>query len=327
VTAGLRLLSGPESGAAGGFHGMIGAHPTMLRLFDAIRRAAPLELPVIVQGPTGVGKELVAQALHVMSGRRGPIVPINVGTVPEQLAESELFGSVRGAYTGAVSERMGLVESARDGTLFLDEATELSPTTQIRLLRVVESGIVRPVGGTAGRQVDFRLILCVQQPAADLVATKRWREDFYYRVAGVSLTVPALQERASDVGLLANHWLLRLGHPPLAARDAEQLAARRWPGNVRELRRAIERAALLAGMEAVTIDGIVEAADSLSLRPSPGRETGAGASLAAIEREHIERVLRECGYQTRAAARLLGLSAGQLYRKYRALGIAPPRSR
>jgi DNA-binding NtrC family response regulator len=169
VSTGLKLLEAPESGAAIGFHGMIGAHPTMLRLFDAIRRAAPLEAPVIVQGPTGTGKELVAQALHALSGRRGPCVPVNVGTIPEQLAESELFGTVRGAYTGAVSERIGLIESAQGGTLFLDEAAELSMATQIRLLRVLESGVVRPVGGTAGRHVAFRLVLCVQQP------TTGWR--------------------------------------------------------------------------------------------------------------------------------------------------------
>ena len=165
------------------------------------------------------------------------------------------------------------------------------------------------------------------KPAAELVAGKRWREDFYYRVAGISLTVPGLQERPSDVALLANHWLARLGHPALGVPAAEQLAARRWPGNVRELHRAIERAAFLAGMEPVTIDGIVDAAESLDPRPSQGNVPAAGATLATMEREHIERVLRECGYQTRVAARLLGLSAGQLYRKYRALGIAPPRSR
>jgi DNA-binding NtrC family response regulator len=327
MSAGLRLLEVAEPGPPIGFHGMIGAHPTMLRLFEAIRRAAPLDAPVIVQGPTGSGKELVAQALHALSGRRGPVVPVNVGTVPEQLAESELFGSVRGAYTGAVGERMGLVESARDGTLLLDEAAELSVATQIRLLRVLESGVVRPVGGTAGRHVKFRLVLCVQQSAAELVAAKRWREDFYYRVAGVSLTVPALEERPSDVALLANHWLARLGHPALGARDAEQLVARRWPGNVRELHRAIERAGFLAGIEPVTIERIIDAAESLNPRRSQDRVPAAGASLATMEREHIERVLRECGYETRVTARQLGLSVGQLYRKYRALGIAPPRSR
>jgi DNA-binding NtrC family response regulator len=326
MTTSVRLMTAPPA-APREFQGMIGAHPTMLRLHDGIRRAAPLDLPVLVQGPTGSGKELVAQALHTLSGRRGPLVPVNVGTIPEQLAESELFGSVRGAYTGAVAERMGLIESARGGTLFLDEAAELSPATQVRLLRVLETGAVRPVGGTAARQVEFRLVLCVQQPVWELVAAKRWREDFYYRVAGVALTVPSLQERVSDIALLADHWLERLGRSPLAAAGAEALAGRSWSGNVRELRRAVERAAFAAGSEPVGVREILEAADSLRPRTAPGPAPGAGASLTAIERQHIENVLRDCGYRTEAAARVLGLSVGQLYRKYRALGIAPPRRR
>jgi DNA-binding NtrC family response regulator len=326
VTAGLRLLESVPVEEPQNFHGMIGIHSTMLRLFEAIRRAAPLEAPIIVEGPTGSGKELVAQAVHALSGRRGPILPINVGTIPEQIAESELFGSVRGAFTGAVVERAGLIEGAHDGTLFLDEAAELSEATQIRLLRVLESGLVRRVGGVAGRQVHFRLVLCVQQPATELVSAKRWREDFYYRVAGVSLVVPALRDRPTDIILLVNHWLRLLGHPPLAGSGADKLSARPWQGNVRELRRAVERAVYLAGREPVTLDLISDAADSLSPRPRPVTAVS-GPSLAAIEREHIERVLRDCDYRTSAAASLLGLSVGQLYRKYRALGIQPPRGR
>ncbi len=306
---------------------MVGTHPTMLRLYEGIRRAAPLDVPVLVQGPTGSGKELVAQALHALSGRRGSLVPVNVGTIPEQLAESELFGSVRGAYTGAVAERMGLIESARDGTLFLDEATELSLATQVRLLRVLETGAVRPVGGTAARQVEFRLVLCVQQPVWELVAAKRWREDFYYRVAGVALTLSSLEERSTDIALLADHWLERLGRAPLAAGEAEVLMRRSWPGNVRELRRAVERAAFAAGSEPVGGREILDAADSLSPRAGSSPVVDPEASLTVIERRHIERVLRECGNRTETAARVLGLSLGQLYRKYRALGIVPPRGR
>ena len=326
MTAGLRLVEAQPADGPPAFQGMIGAHPTMVHLFEAIRRAATLEAPVIVEGPTGSGKELVAQALHALSGRRGPLLPINVGTIPEQLAESELFGSVRGAFTGAVTERLGLIAGAADGTLFLDEAAELSETTQIRLLRVLESGLVRPVGGVAGRQVDFRLVLCVQQPAIDLLAAKRWRGDFGYRVAGVSVVVPALRDRPTDVILLVNHWLRLLGHPSLAGGGIDRLSARPWPGHVRELRRAVERAVYLAGREPVTLDLIAEAADSLRPRERPVKAVSA-SSLAAIEREHIERVLRDCDYRTTAAARLLGLSVGQLYRKYRTLGIEPPRAR
>jgi two-component system response regulator HydG len=314
-------------GTEPGFCGMVGQHASMHRLFEVMRLAAPLDVPVLVQGPTGSGKELVAQGIHDLSGRRGAMVPVNVGTLPEQLAESELFGAARGAFTGAVTERAGLIESARGGTLFLDEAAELSHATQVRLLRVLETGVVRLVGGIGGRHVDFRLVLCMQEPAADLVASKRWREDFYYRVAGIMLTVPALSQRTSDIRLLTDHWLARVGRPPLPVCEDGLLESRIWRGNVRELRRAVERACFVVGEARVTAQDVLDAADSLQARPSPLPDYGSPLSLAALEREHIERVLKDCGYQTRVAARQLGISAGQLYRKYRALGIAPPRAR
>lgn len=306
---------------------MVGAHPSMLRLYDGIGRAAPLAVPVLVQGPTGAGKELVAQALHALSGRRGPIVPVNVGTIPEQLAESELFGAVRGAYTGSTADRVGLIESAHGGTLLLDEAAELSHATQVRLLRVLETGSVRPVGGSTARNVEFRLILCTQEVPGDLVATGRWREDFYYRVAGIVLRVPSLEERESDLKLLADYLLDQCGHPPLPPGAGAELASRAWPGNVRQLRRAVERAAFDAdGRQVSTLD-IIQAAAAFE---PPGRRAAHSprdGSLRAVERQHIERVLRECGYHTKAAAVILGLSVGRLYRKYRELDITPPRQR
>jgi DNA-binding NtrC family response regulator len=324
VTAPIRLLDSTERSPAG-FHGMIGTHPAMGRLYDAIQRAAPLPLPVLIQGPTGSGKELVAQAVHTLSRRAGALIPVNVGAIPEHLAESELFGAVRGAYTGAVNERKGLIEAADRGTLYLDEAAELSLATQVRLLRTLEGGGVRPVGSTASRRVDFRLITSVQAPVAELLVQGRWREDFFYRVASLVLRVPSLDERASDIGLLVNHWLGEMGFDPLSPQSCDQLASRSWPGHVRQLRRAVERALFLCPGEQPAAAAILEAADSLTM-PGDVDRRPPDASLKVVERAHIEAVLRRTG-DTKAAARILGLSLNQLYRKYRALGIVPPRQR
>ena len=223
MSAGLRLLEVADPGAPIGFHGMIGAHPTMLRLFEAIRRAAPLEVPVIVQGPTGSGKELVAQALHALSGRRGPVVPVNVGTArsssPRASCSARCVARTPAPWGADGAGRIGARRdtAARRGS----RAVRGDPDPAAARARVRRRAAG---GGTAGRHVQFRLILCVQQSAAELVAAKRWREDFYYRVAGVSLTVPALEERPSDVALLANHWLARLGHP--AGRPRRRAARR-----------------------------------------------------------------------------------------------------
>jgi DNA-binding NtrC family response regulator len=326
MTASLRLVGG-ERTETPSFHGMIGAHPAMLRLYDEIRRAAPLDLPIVVEGPTGSGKELVARALHALSGRRGALVPVNVGTIPEQLAESELFGSVRGAYTGAVASRAGLIEAALHGILFLDEAGDLSHSTQVRLLRALESGEIRPVGGSATRRIEFGLVLSVQRPVREMIAARRWREDFYYRVAGIVLRVPPLDERRSDIRLLVNHWLVQLGRPTISDSDAGELASRAWPGNVRELRRAVERAVFLAATNHLGASQILEAAECLDPRAIESHGLPTTPPLSAVDRDHIEAVLRETSFNTKAAAELLGLSIGQLYRRFRALGITPPRQR
>lgn len=299
----------------------------MLRLFDDVGYAAGLDVPILIEGPTGSGKELVAQALHAMSGRRGAMVSVNVGTIPEPLAESELFGVVQGAFTGAAKSRGGLIDAADGGTLYLDEAAELSAATQIRLLRVLETGAVRPVGASRDHQVSLRVLLSVQCPVRELLHSKRWRQDFYYRAAGVVLLVPPLAERASDIGLLVNHWLGNLGHPPLD-RDAttEALSAYDWPGNVRELRRAVERAVFVARHGIMTSQEILGAARALDPQSVDERRPKSG-TLQEIERRHIEAVLRSVQLNTRAAASVLGVSVGQLYRRFQTLGITPPRRR
>jgi len=322
VSSPVRLVEGEPERAE---HRFIGEHPTVLRLLDSIQRAARMDSPVLIQGPTGAGKELVAQRLHDYSGRTGRLVALNVASLPDTLAESELFGSARGAFTGADRDRTGFIEESAGGTLYLDEAAELSAGLQTKLLRVLETGVVRKIGGTTDRQVRFRLIVSTQPPARLLVEAGRWRADFYYRVAGISLDVPALAEHSSDIPLLLDHFLGLLGRPPLGMEKPGVLAEYPWHGNVRELRRAVERAAFVAGERSVTVEDVREAVIALQVpRQAGARERRLHSrSLRDLEREHIAAVLQETGGNTGAAATILGLSRSQVYRRMQDMGIAP----
>ena len=324
MTSTLPLLDGTVRSSPG-FRDMVGAHPTMVQLFQDITRAAPLDVPILIQGPTGSGKELVAHALHALSKRHGPMVAVNVAAIPEQLAESELFGSVRGAYTGAVTDRKGVVASASGGTLYLDEATELSSLLQLRLLRVLETGRVRALGASRDQTVGFRLVLSTQRPAAELIAAGLWRPDFYYRVAGLTLRVPPLVERSTDIPLLIDRFLGFSGRPGLGIPYSEVRLRHTWPGNVRELRRVVERACFSAGESAVTSAHLRGAIDALQPKPFSGPTLPRRPrSLRELEREHIVETLRETEGNARLAASILGLSRSQLYRRLQALDIQPP---
>jgi DNA-binding NtrC family response regulator len=328
VSAPVRLVeSAPAREPAG--CPFIGAHPIVLRLLDAVRRAATLDTPILIQGPTGAGKELVAQRLHEYSGRSGRLVALNVASLPDTLAESELFGSARGAFTDAHRDRSGLIEEAAGGTLYLDEAAELSAVVQTKLLRVLETGVVRKVGGIKDRQVRFRLVISTQQPAAALVEAGRWRPDFYYRVAGISLDVPPLADRLSDIPLLVDHFLRLLGQPPLNLKQAGRLGEYPWRGNVRELKRGIERAAFLAGERAVALEDIHEAVAALqfSKLETPQECRSQGRSLRDLQRNHISAVLQETGGDAHSAAVILGLSRSQVYRRMQEMGIGPSAQR
>jgi DNA-binding NtrC family response regulator len=301
----------------------------MRRLYAAIERAAPLDLPVVIAGPTGSGKELVAERLHRRSGRSGHLVTVNVASLSDQLADAELFGAERGAYTGAVAARRGLVEEAAGGTLYLDEACGLPLALQAKLLRAIETGMVRRVGASQDRRIAFRLVVSIQRPATELLQSGEWRRDFYYRVAGVLLDVPALTLRASDLVELANHFLLNGGHPPLGPDAGAVLARYEWPGNVRELKRAVERAAFEAASDHITADAILSAAEP-GQRGGPAGERrsirrGDSRTLRDVEREHIELVLHEHGFDVASSARVLGLSLRALYRRLETLGLAPRR--
>lgn len=301
---------------------IIGSDPMLRELLEVVRRAAPLAMPVIVRGETGTGKELIAAELHHASGRRGRFQAVNVASLPEELADSELFGCERGAFTGAIADRAGLIAAAQSGTLYLDEAGDLPPALQAKLLRVLESGSVRAVGAATDRTVDFRLVVSVQDLPASLVAAHRWRPDFYYRVAGIEVVLPPLRERPADIGVLAAHFLRVLGRPPLEPGAAAPLLGYEWPGNVRELRRVIERAAFLAGSGAISAEQVRRA---LGSQRGGVPDLGVYPSLAEVERDHIRTVLQATGGSTRRAAELLGLSRSQLYRRLAQHGITPPR--
>jgi DNA-binding NtrC family response regulator len=307
----------------------IGEHPLMRKLAETIRRAAPLDTPVIIEGPTGSGKERVAELLHDLSGRGGKFIAVNVASLSDSIADSELFGALRGSYTGADADRRGLVTAAANGTLFLDEAADLSTAVQAKLLRVLDNGMLRPVGGAAPTRIRFRLVVSLQSPAVDLVVAGRWRSDFYYRAAGLLIRVPPLEARRSDIPLLIGAFLQEHGLTAEWGESWAEVLAYPWPGNVRQLRRAVERAAFECSGSSVTAAALhraVQVEDRLDLRvptsPSqsqPGPEPP--TTLRDAIRDYITSVLTGMNGDTREAARALGLSRSQLYRKMEAFGI------
>jgi len=235
---------------------LIGNAPCMLEVSRRIRLVAPRSTPVLIEGPTGSGKELVAEALHRLSPRvRKPFVAINCAAIPEALLEAELFGHTRGAFTGAVQGRVGRIESADGGTLFLDEIGEMPLSLQAKLLRFVECGELQRVGDNVTVKVDVRIIAATHRPLAQHTKAGSFRSDLYYRLAVFLIRTPALSEHANDLSLLVDHFMKRMGrdepvkrvHPGAMAK----LAAHNWPGNVRELEHVLERAAILAGDESV----------------------------------------------------------------------------
>jgi DNA-binding NtrC family response regulator len=233
---------------------LVGNAPVMLEVSRRIRLVAPRSTPVLIEGPTGSGKELVAEALHRLSPRsRKPFVAINCAAIPEALLEAELFGHTRGAFTGAVQGRVGRIESADGGTLFLDEIGEMPLALQAKLLRFVESGELQRVGDNETLKVDVRIVAATHRPLAQHTTDGRFRADLYYRLAVFLIRTPALADHAQDLPLLVDHFLERMGREePMKRVDAGamgKLAGHEWPGNVRELEHVLERAAILAGSE------------------------------------------------------------------------------
>lgn len=308
--------------------GLVGASSAMTALRDLIRRVAPTRLPVLVLGPSGTGKELVARAIHAMSPRAArPLVPIHCGAVPAELLESELFGHLKGSFTGAASDRPGLIETADGGTLFLDEIGEMPAAMQVKLLRFLADGSYQPVGARAPRMADVRIVAATHRDLAAAVADGSFREDLFYRLKGVVLRTPSLDDRMSDVPLLARMFLRRAseGRGSFAPDALDWLTARNWPGNVRELRAAVECAAALAMPAAAgVIVGAADLAFAVGDVPAAPIHAAFGTldeEVAALEHRRIVEALARTGHNHTHTARELGLSRVGLLKKMDRMGL------
>jgi len=316
-----------------GFESIIGRSEPMERLFEQMRLVAPTRATVLVTGESGTGKELVANALHRASPRRDErFLAINCGAIPSDILESELFGHERGSFTGAVARKIGKFEMAHKGTLFLDEISELYPELQVKLLRVLEERSVMRVGGHDLIEVDFRLIAATNRDLEREVESGKFREDLYYRLKVVTLRIPPLRERISDLPLLAEHYLALFaqehGKPPkrLTPEALAVLAAHAWPGNVRELRNVLESAVVFHQGEAIGApdlpadvwrglgSGPMSPAAAVGPLMAPGEEV---RTMEAIEREAILSTLERTGGRRAEAAQALGIGLRTLQRKLR----------
>ena len=309
---------------------VVAESPAMQAVLKRAHDFADSDAPVVILGESGSGKEVVARALHAASPRRGKsFVAVNVAALPAELLESELFGHVRGAFTGATAEKQGLLEAAHGGTLFLDEIAELPLPLQPKLLRALEDGEVRRVGDTRAFGVDVRFVCATHQDLERRVAAGLFREDLYYRLKVLVLRLPPLRERPEDVLPLARRFLAEEKRPgPGFGPEAERLLlAYRWPGNVRELGNVVRHATALARGGQVEPEHLP---DELRAPPARGGRPLAGAgdddarTLAEVERDHVLRVLERCGGSQSEAARVLGIGRNTLWRKLRAWE-RPPR--
>jgi two-component system, NtrC family, response regulator PilR len=344
VAVAIRLAASDPGEATRAGPRLLGASAAMDTLRALIARVARSQAPVHISGESGTGKELVAKLIHSGGARHeGPFVPVNCGAIPTELMESELFGHKRGSFTGAVSDKRGLVQGAEGGTLFLDEVADLPLHMQVKLLRVIQEKSVRPIGEQREQPIDVRVLSATHKNLAELVAAGRFREDLYYRINVIEIHVPALREHAGDIPELAEALLRRLGRrlgeeaPRLGTDALAALESYAFPGNVRELENILERAlTLCAGEEigvedlqlrASAIPGGTESASgsgaSRAATAAPSAPAGAalGDQLEHIERDAILKALAQTRYNKTAAARLLGITFRALRYKIKKLGI------
>src|SRR5499426_3775799 len=318
-------------------HTMVGESLGMSRLREQVAMAAPTNGRVLIFGENGTGKELVARNIHAMSRRRtAPFVEVNCAAIPEELIESELFGHVRGAFTGAVAERRGKFEMAHGGTIFLDEIGDMSLKTQAKVLRVLQEQVMEAVGGSTRIRVDARVLAATNKDLPSEIRGGRFREDLYFRLNVVPIFVPPLRERVEDIPLLADHFMAMLareyGRRPKVF-DPDAVAALQrypWPGNVRELRNLVERLMIMVPGERITArdvafldQGTVAGAEPSA--PAPATMTPLHDARDRFERDYILRALAAQQGNISRTAEALGIERSNLYRKMRAFGIMPAR--
>ncbi|BBO84069.1 sigma-54-dependent transcriptional regulator [Desulfosarcina ovata] len=322
-------------GKSNGFAQLLGTTPVMRGIFDRIRQVAPTQGTVLITGPSGTGKELVAKALHTHSRRKkSRFVTLNCTAIPENVLESELFGHVKGAFTGAWKDKRGLVEDAHEGTLFLDEIGDLPPILQTKLLRLLQEGEYRPVGGNTTRKADLRFIAATNRLLKEEIARGRFREDLYYRLNVINFELPPLSERRGDIPLLSHHFLKKYATVngktitsicPLAM---QRLMALDYPGNVRELENIIERGVIFCQTETLATQDLfldneppdVPGNDSRSWRHLPFKEAK-DQMIASFHRQYIDALLRDNNGNVSRAAQKAGIQRQYLHRLMKESGI------
>jgi nitrogen regulation protein NR(I) len=330
--------------------GIVGRSEPMQQVFKLIGQVAASDATALITGESGTGKELVARAIYHHSNRNTqPFLAVNCAAIPEQLLESELFGHERGAFTGATNQRVGKFEQCNHGTIFLDEIGDMTPATQTKILRVLQSGTFERVGGNQPISVDARVIAATNKPLEQAVATKQFREDLFYRLNVVRLQVPPLRDRRDDIPLLVNYFIEKIGreqqHPPksIAASVIKTLEKYHWPGNVRELENAIRRAHVMTKSDAILLSDLPpEISGNIAAQPAAGpvatAATDDAAGLArqlfqwarrepklkiipAVERELVIQALKETNDNQVAAAKLLGITRATLRKRIEKFGI------
>ncbi len=307
-----------------GLDQIVGQSSQMKDVFAKIQRAAPVDSTVLILGESGTGKELVAQALHHNSTRKtGPFVAVNCAAVPATLVESELFGHVRGAFTGATDRRMGRFEQADGGTLFIDEIGDFELGLQAKLLRVLETLTVTPVGGHEDRKVDVRVVTATSRDLRKMVEDGTFREDLYYRLNVVSITLPPLRQRPDDLPILVEHFLKEIcehkhtSPKRISPEVMRRFGQYRWPGNVRELRNALESMMVLADGEVLTENDLPERIVAGATQSMLPKDLPTGLTMEALEKLAITKALDQCGGNRTHAAERLGISVRTLQRKLR----------
>ena len=303
---------------------LIGDSVPMQRLKMMIAAVAPTRLSALIEGATGTGKELVAALLHRESHRDGAFVPFNVCAIADSMFEDALFGHVKGAYTGAGGETLGFLREANGGTAFFDEISGLPLASQTKLLRAIETGVVRPIGSSRDARSDFRVVAATNERIDDLVDSGRFRPDLAHRLSGVVIVVPSLEERVDDIPMLVDHFI-RLARPtrptPISRGALQALRDRRWNGNVRELKQVVD-AALVFSRDVLDVDAL-----DVVFAQRGRRAEAAVQAPAAAERQRLVKLLMSASWDTEAAARSLGVHRTTIYRRMRRLGIPVPSTR